>query len=448
LEAGLTEPTTPIRGSAEAVVEASRPLEVVFDIAETRTWMEAVSRVANEPPRVEAEIALLGQRMVAPDRTPIDLARYRHISQIIRIDGQRPGVHTAMVLSSATGLHRARRPPGDCDFFERIHIEAPTRDEAYRVLADLMRNKAISRMRGPGYRLEQVMFGSWPVPAHLDRTTAKPGEPVSWTPEQVRAGSIKYLDREERARELSWDDVAPDPGWCRLDWVLADPDHGAVASGALVVDATWEDPGGTLIPLDAFLDPYLQEVQSEVDSIPLFARPTTELTADSLSEYVERLADEVYTYTTKQADYARVARRLYNIFRLTGRWDEAAHIRALFDESLTALCQVASLLRVADEASETFRLDAESLLVHFDQLIVSAVAALEAGANMEFAQRLLRLRTSVNARESIAAAFAEEVRKATADILEAVDRFFERSLIAMPEIAWYLAALADSRSGR
>lgn len=427
------------------MVEASRPLEVVFDIAETRAWVEAVSRVASDSLSAEAMTALLGHRATDPDRQPIELARYRHISRIVRIDSQRPDVHNAMVLSNSRGLHRAKGPRGDCDFFERIHIEATTRDEACRVLADLVRAKALSEMRGPGYRLQQVTFGSWPVAAHLDRTTAKPGQPVSWAPKQVRAGSVEYLDSNGRARRLSWDDVAADPGWCKLDWLLADPAHGRVASAAVVVDATWEGPSGTVIPLDAFLDPYLQEVQTEVDSIPLFARPTNELGADALSEYVERLSDEVYRYTN-EADYRRAARRLYNIFRLTGRYEEAAHIRGLFDEPLTALYQVASLLRVVGENPRSGRIDAESLLVHFDQLIVSAVAALEASANGEIAQRLLRLRTSVSAREAMAAVFGEEVREATADVLGAVEEYFERYLTAMPEIEWYLAALAESRS--
>jgi hypothetical protein len=428
-------------------VEASRPLGVDFDVAEAQAWMEAVSRIADEPLSAETAAALLRNPVPAADRKSIELARYRHISRIVRIDDLRPDVHTALVLSNSTGLHRAKRPPGDCDFFERIHIEATTRDEACRVLADLVRDKAVGDMRGPGYRLEHVTFGSWPVAAHLDRTTAKPGEPVSWTPEQVLTGSIDYLDSHRRKMKLSWGDVTADPGWCKLGWLLADPDHGRVASAALVVDATWEGPRGTVIPLDAFLDPYLQEVQTEVDSIPLFARPTNELGADTLSEYVERLTDEVHRYTN-EADYGRAARRLYNIFRLTGRYDEAAHIRGLFDEPLTALYQVASLLRVVRENPGSGRFDAANLLVHFDQLIVAAVNALETGANLDIARRLLRLRTSVNTREAMAAAFGEEVREATADVLGAVEEYFERSLTAMPEIEWYLAALAESRSAR
>ena len=39
------------------------------------------------------------------------------------------------------------------------------------------------------------------------------------------------------------------------------------------------------------------------------------------------------------ANYGKVAKRLYNIFRLTGRWQEAAFVRELFDEPAALLYQ-------------------------------------------------------------------------------------------------------------
>ena len=41
---------------------------------------------------------------------------------------------------------------------------------------------------------------------------------------------------------------------------------------------------------------------------------------------------------------------MYNVFRLTGRYAEAAYLRELFDEPTTALYQVAALMRTLDEA--------------------------------------------------------------------------------------------------
>ena len=42
---------------------------------------------------------------------------------------------------------------------------------------------------------------------------------------------------------------------------------------------------------------------------------------------------------------------MYNIFRLTGRYEEAAFLRELFDEPAPMLYQVWSLIRTVDDAS-------------------------------------------------------------------------------------------------
>ena len=46
---------------------------------------------------------------------------------------------------------------------------------------------------------------------------------------------------------------------------------------------------------------------------------------------------------------------MYNIFRLTGRYAEAAYLRELFDEPTTVLYQVAALIRTLDEADRPGR---------------------------------------------------------------------------------------------
>ena len=58
---------------------------------------------------------------------------------------------------------------------------------------------------------------------------------------------------------------------------------------------------------------------------------------------------EVHKYLTKDVNYGKVAKRLYNIFRLTGCYEEAAFLRELFDEPATLLYQVWSLIRTIDD---------------------------------------------------------------------------------------------------
>ena len=57
-------------------------------------------------------------------------------------------------------------------------------------------------------------------------------------------------------------------------------------------------------------------------------------------------------YLTRDLNYGKVAKRLYNIFRLTGRYPEAAFLRELFDEPATMLYQVWSLIRTMDDATQ------------------------------------------------------------------------------------------------
>ena len=149
---------------------------------------------------------------------------------------------------------------------------------------------------------------------------------------------------------LTWDEVAVEPGWCKLDWIVADPKRRALANASNMLDVTWEAPDGEITPLDGFVDPYFQEVYLEPESLPLFQKLIGELATDSVEIYVCQLEHEVVKYATKDISWGKVARRLYNIFRLTGRYAEAVYLRELFDEPTTVLYQVAAMVRTLDEA--------------------------------------------------------------------------------------------------
>ena len=49
------------------------------------------------------------------------------------------------------------------------------------------------------------------------------------------------------------------------------------------------------------------------------------VSANALEEYVTALGKEVNKYLTKDLNYGKAAKRMYNIFRLTGRYEEAAY---------------------------------------------------------------------------------------------------------------------------
>jgi acyl carrier protein phosphodiesterase len=142
-----------------------------------------------------------------------------------------------------------------------------------------------------------------------------------------------------------------------------------------MLDVTWETPEGDIVPLDGFLDPYFQEVYLEAESIPLFTKLVKHVSPDALQDYVEQLTGQVATYSQREPkNFGKAAKRMYNIFRLTGRYGEAAYIRELFDEPAALLYQVGALIDTIDEAMENeVDMDYDPLVDQVDSLILSVV---------------------------------------------------------------------------
>jgi hypothetical protein len=242
-------------------------------------------------------------------------------------------------------------------------------------------------------------------------------------------------------RTVTWEEAAQNPGWCKLDWVVADPSRGQLANASNVLDPTWEGPDGKIVPLDGFLDPYFQEVYLDTEARPLFDRMVNEMSADVVDEYVGQLEHEVWKYSVRDPNWGKVARRLYNVFRLTGRYAEAAYIRELFDEPTTALYQVAALVRTLEEASEGVTpFDREVMVDQTDKLIMSAIQALEGPEEAEVVSRLLLLRDQVAGRAPLDTEAAAE--RLIEGAMNAVNEYFHRRLVELPEIAAYLDKIA------
>ena len=245
---------------------------------------------------------------------------------------------------------------------------------------------------------------------------------------------------------IHWNEVADDPGWCKLDWVVADPVRGQLANASNMLDVTWEAPDGSITPLDGYLDPYFQEVYLEAESIPLFSKLAKHVSADALEEYVHQLEKEVRKYISKQPNYGKAAKRMYNIFRLTGRYHEAAYVRELFDEPATALYQVYSLIRTIDDVvGDSGSISQEALVEQADKLVLSVVNALEGEAETEIVRTLLRLRSSLDEAER-SENWIAQVEAARAEIINLVNNFFFERLHALPEIKSYLQEIeADAQ---
>jgi hypothetical protein len=147
---------------------------------------------------------------------------------------------------------------------------------------------------------------------------------------------VELLDGSKAV--YTWADATRDPGWCKIDWLISDSARGKLANASNVLDTTWEGPDGKIVPLDGFLDPDFQEVYLDTDSVPLFKKLVKELSADTVDDYVDALEHEIWKYTVEHPSYGKVARRLYNVFRMNGHYAEAAFIRVNSSTSRSRPC--------------------------------------------------------------------------------------------------------------
>jgi hypothetical protein len=426
------------------VIASAIRLGVELDAHEAAEWIrEMAAESTGGDLVVDVEAGVYGHRVTMLDVRPEDLARFRTMAKVVGFEDRPPHVLTALSISGSAAQNKINAYPADCDFFERVHITTDTREEACAILAALIREKALATGGGPRRRLCEVKFGSHPVAASKGGTAVSAGAPMSWTLEEVRAGQLEVTLGDGTARVYTWQDASHEPGWCKLDWVIADATRGQLANASNDLDPTWEAPDGRIVPLDGFLDPYFQEVYLDTGSIPLFSKLVSELTADAVDDYVETLEHEIWKHTIQEPNYGKAARRMYNVFRFDGHYAEAAYIRELFDEPVAALYQVAALIRTLDEAArsgETF--ETETMVAQVDRLIMSAIQALDGPGEAEMVGHLLRLRDSLRARKSQAEE-ADDMRGVQLAALGAVNAYFERQLRAVPEIEAYLQAIAQ-----
>lgn len=426
------------------IIESATRMGIEIDRGEAEGWIAAMAAEAEGGDiRLDVDTGVYGHKVSMADYSPADLARFREMAVVVGIPDRPPVVMTALALSGSAAQSKIQRFPADCDFFERIHIQAATREEAVAILGDVLRDKARDTLSGPGYRLWEAKWGTWDEAGTVREEPVAAGSWISWKPEEVAAGSISLTRADGSVRVVPWAEAPGRPGWSKLDWVIGDRTRGVLANASNVFDPTWEAPDGAIVPLDGFLEPYFQEVYLETDSIPLFSRLVKEMGGDAVDDYVDALEHEIWKYTARDHNYGKAARRMYNVFRLTGRYYEAAYIRELFDEPVTALYQLAALLSTVEDAATSGDTFGEEMLVgQVDLLIMSAVSALEGRDEAEMVARLSRLRAAIVARAAAAEREAD-VADARDAAMGAVNDYFRRVLEIVPTIKAYLDEIAS-----
>ncbi len=426
-----TDAVTPNPGvdTAEEVrriAESAARLGIELDEADTLQWLSAIaaSQHADEDWEVDADSGTFGHKVSMLDFSPRDLARFRRIGKIVEVTGPEGVVEGALALSGSAAQSKIQSFPGDADFFQRVNIKAATKQQASRIMGDILREKVLSTTRGDTYQFLEAKLG-----------TAASGKPVSWTLADIEAGRI-----EVDGAVLTWEQAALDPGWVKLDWVVTDPDREQLSNASNVIDVTWEAPDGEIVPLDGYLDAYFQEVYLDADEVPTFAKVAKFVTDDALDEYVERLEEEVTKYLTKHLNYGKAAKRMYNVFRLSGRHFDAAFVRELFDEPSTILYQVWSLIGTLDNATQPgSAIPIDAVQNQADALILDVIRALEGAEETEIVQALMHLRRVLEKQEAGEERTAE-VEAAQNQVVNLVNTFFRDKLESMPTIKEYILA--------
>lgn len=426
----------------ERIAQSANRLGIELNKEEALQWLTAITLAQGETDiSVDIKSGVFGHKVTMLDFSPAELAHFRSIGQIVEI-AEIPGqIETALALSGSAAQSKIQKYPGDADFFERVNIIAPNRKEACAVLAKVIKDKVLEKLKGPTYQLIEVKFGSYQKNAICDGKHLKVGSPISWHPEEVLDGVKVVLDSFGKLVKITWAEAGMDPGWCKLDWVVADTVHGHLVNASNMLDVTWESPNGEIIPLDGYLDPYFQEVYLEAESIPLFSKIAQHVSSDALDEYVSALKKEVKKYLTKSVNYGKAARRMYNIFRLTGEYEVAAYLRELFDEPATMLYQVWSLIRTMDDCFvEGTSITIEQLLSHIDHLIVNVIEVLEGGEETEVVRLLLYLKDILR-QEKAGKTLSRQAEASRAELINIVNNFFYEKLITIPTIKLYMSEM-------
>ena len=180
--------------AVQRIVETARKLGIEVDESDAAQWLTAMAGSQTAPGdfSVDAQSGVFGHRITLLDFDPETLDRYRRLADIVEIP-DRPGVETAISLSGSAAQSRVQLFPGDADFFERVNILAPTREEACRVLAEVMRDKALAAFKGENYELVEVKWGTFQDDVVRQGKELRAGQPISWNAQEVKGGAVRCL---------------------------------------------------------------------------------------------------------------------------------------------------------------------------------------------------------------------------------------------------------------
>ncbi len=437
----MTTPASSGAADFQRIVESAKRLGVELDEEATAQWMNSIAQESTSGDVVvDTTSGAFGHRVAMLDFSPRDLERFRTIGKIVEVTGPSPQVESALAISGSAAQSKIQSFPGDCDYFQRLNIKAETRAEACATMAKLMRDKVLAHYRGDTFQFLEAKLGSYPFDGTHAGASVRKGSPISWTYDEIVEQQLE-VDGPDGPAILRWDEVALDPGWCKLDWVVSDPERRQLSNASNVIDVTWEAPDGQIVSLDGYLDAFFQEVYLDAEDVPTFAKVAKFVSEDALDDYVERLEAEVRKYLTDHLNYGKAAKRMYNVFRLSGKHLEAAYVRELFDEPATILYQVWSLISTLDNATQPgSSIPIDAVQAQADALVLDVVEALEGDEEVEIVKAIIQLRQALELQADAAKRVAE-VEAAKARVINVVNTFYREKLTGMPTINEYITGI-------
>jgi hypothetical protein len=405
---------------------------VELDAVEASQWMLAVAAGGGaESVGIDDHTGVFGHRVALLDFDGDDLERIRRLIPHVRLVAH-PQVESAIAISGSSAQGRVQLFPGDADFFERAHIHAASEAEAQQVLRDVMRATAMRAFAEPDIVLVEVNLGAHDT-----------GPPITWTPDDLVSGTIAVQTVSGGTRKAAWDDVDVGAGWVYLGWIVADRVEGRIALASVMVDATWERPDGTIASLDGAIDPLAQEIYLEPEALPLVQRLSSFVAPDAGEAYRVAMRGEAYHYTAVEPNFAKAAKRLYNLFRVADELEAAAYVRELFDEPTARLYQVPGLLEAADVALHPDSGIERGTVLRQLEVVETAIADVIDGAEeRRLLEELDRLRTSVLTDGDDPKQWEAVVADVRGRCATIVNDFFRERLFASDRVREFVRSLA------
>ncbi|HVE77001.1 MAG TPA: hypothetical protein VND22_09615 [Actinomycetota bacterium] len=405
---------------------------------------EAVKRAKDWVVELEEQAALslrqtdsgvFGLAEVVADFDEAEIERLRVIGEAIGTP-PRPGVKSAIALAGSAAQSRFQLYPGDCDFFERVHIHASTREEAIGLLVSTMIETVGRVFTHPNLQFAEMRLGLHPKDSRRGEETYKAGSSISWSLGDLDSRSFPVEDADGKPLLIEMAEVAAEPGQVKIDWIQADHEKDRIVAVSKVIDATWESQDGVITALDGVLDSFYQEVYLDPESRSHVEKLIDQATPSGLRDYVSQLEKEIVKHSTPgKENWGKVAKRLYNIFRITNKSQPAEYLRQLFDDPAARLYQVAGALYALRQTMGKRRLTPETIEGQIDGIVAIIRECYTRPDKEELVTKAKQLTSMEDAQREVT---VDEISEKTND---EVSDYFKDRLTQEPEIADYLGTL-------